>query len=131
MDHAFSLSPIMLDQLMEDVNLGTGQVQNAYNAQIIGYSIQMAFAFLFQTNAGLLIKLVFALVAIKDMMSIMDPVFSQNPTLLLSLMQDARYGTGKSRPVKSVLLISGILQMESVLKCRLIVAHLILQMDCA
>lgn len=130
MDHAFSLSPIMLDQLMEDVNLGTGQVQNAYNAQIIGYSIQMAFAFLFQTNAGLLIKLVFALVAIKDMMSIMGPVFSQNPTLLLSLMQDARYGTGKSRPVKSVLLISGILQMESVLKCRLIVAHLILQMDC-
>lgn len=130
MDHAFSLSPIMLDQLMEDVNLGTGQVQNAYNAQIIGYSIQMAFAFLFQTNAGLLIKLVFALVAIKDMMSIMGPVFSQNPTLLLSLMQDARYGTGKSRPVKSVLLISGTLQTESVLKCRLIVAHLILQMDC-
>ena len=68
MDHAFSQNRIMLTQLIVDAKLGIGQIQNAYNALKIGYSILMVFAYLFLINAELSIQLDFVLDATEDMM---------------------------------------------------------------
>lgn len=128
MDHAFSQNLITVSQLMVDVKIGTGQIQNAYNALITGYSILMVLVFLFLINAGHLIQLDFVLDATKDMTLIMELVSFLQQMIHPFLTQDAKFGIGK-RIVVMYVLINGIFPKVFVQKYQLHARHLMKRLD--
>lgn len=63
----FTHPPILLPQLILDVDLGTGTTRNVYNAQTDGHSTVTTFVSPFLTNAPQATKAEAALLATKDM----------------------------------------------------------------
>jgi hypothetical protein len=102
-DSAYSHFPTAKNQLMQDVEPGTGTIESAFHAQMDGYSTIKRFVLLFLTNAHPTMQLEIALLATRDMISKKEPVSSQASITLIPLIQDAEHGTGITKSVSPAL----------------------------
>ena len=67
MENVFSHFPTMPNQLIQDAELGTGIIKFVLLALMVGFSMLITLALLFQINVKLMLKMEIVLNVIRDM----------------------------------------------------------------